>query len=188
MKSSFLYGHILSLVHAVFQECVVPGDIVIDATCGNGHDTRMLAQLLHGRGQVFSYDIQEEALVSAKQLVADLSEEQKHTIQWMHRSHVDLPDLPVKLIHYNLGYLPGKDKTIVTLKETTLASVQKALTLLIQGGVMTIVAYPGHEEGYHELVALQNYFKTLDAHHWSVSHFSLVNRHLAPQLFTVVKQ
>ncbi|BBP91717.1 hypothetical protein BsIDN1_53350 [Bacillus safensis] len=38
------------------------GDIVIDATMGNGHDTLYLADLVGTEGQVFAFDVQEEAL------------------------------------------------------------------------------------------------------------------------------
>lgn len=38
------------------------GDIVIDATMGNGHDTRYLADLVGRDGQVFAFDVQKEAI------------------------------------------------------------------------------------------------------------------------------
>ena len=34
-----------------------PGDFVIDATMGNGHDTAFLAELVGPSGEVFAFDI-----------------------------------------------------------------------------------------------------------------------------------
>ena len=36
---------------------VEPGDFVIDATMGNGHDTAFLAELVGPSGEVFAFDI-----------------------------------------------------------------------------------------------------------------------------------
>lgn len=37
------------------------GDIVVDATMGNGHDTQFLAELVGENGHVYAFDIQESA-------------------------------------------------------------------------------------------------------------------------------
>lgn len=39
---------------------VEPGDFVIDATMGNGHDTAFLAELVGPSGEVFAFDIQKK--------------------------------------------------------------------------------------------------------------------------------
>ena len=39
-----------------------PGDVVVDATAGNGHDTLFLAKRVLPGGQVFAFDIQAEAI------------------------------------------------------------------------------------------------------------------------------
>ncbi len=46
-----------------------PGDFVIDATMGNGHDTAFLAELVGPSGEVFAFDIQKEALINTEQKV-----------------------------------------------------------------------------------------------------------------------
>jgi hypothetical protein len=43
---------------AAWSSLVSPGDTVIDATCGNGHDTLALARLVGPRGCVIAMDIQ----------------------------------------------------------------------------------------------------------------------------------
>jgi len=51
---------------------------------------------------------------------------------------------------FNLGYLPFGDKAIVTTPETTLAGLEQALTLLESGGLISVLAYPGHAGGLVE--------------------------------------
>ena len=43
-----------------------PGVIAVDATAGNGHDTLFLASTVGAGGRVWAFDVQETALVSAK--------------------------------------------------------------------------------------------------------------------------
>ena len=52
-------GH-LKLCHLILAETISKGDIVIDATCGNGHDTLFLAQcaLDINSGFLYGFDIQ----------------------------------------------------------------------------------------------------------------------------------
>ena len=53
---------LLELAHASVQRAVTPGDLVVDATVGNGHDTLFLAGLVGPAGLVLAFDIQPEAL------------------------------------------------------------------------------------------------------------------------------
>ena len=48
-------------------------------------------------------------------------------------------------IVFNLGWLPGGDKSVTTLWETTKVALEKALSLLEKHGVLLLCAYPGHE-------------------------------------------
>lgn len=68
----------------------------------------------------------------------------------------------LKLVVYNLGYLPQADHTITTKVETTLASVKIAAQLLLPGGALSITCYPGHEEGAREEQSLLSWVQTLD--------------------------
>ena len=51
----------------IISSYVRPGDIVIDATCGNGHDTLRLARM--GAGMVFAFDVQPEAVAATRALL-----------------------------------------------------------------------------------------------------------------------
>lgn len=55
--------------HYAWSLLVQPGDVVVDATCGNGHDTLELARMVGPSGRVVAFDIQPEALASAQALL-----------------------------------------------------------------------------------------------------------------------
>jgi hypothetical protein len=46
-----------------------------------------------------------------------------------------------------LGYLPGGDKTITTVSETTQLALEAAKKILIPGGLISLVVYVGHPGG-----------------------------------------
>ena len=48
-----------------------PGDRVIDATLGNGHDTCMLAELVGEQGRVYGFDIQEDAVARTREALRE---------------------------------------------------------------------------------------------------------------------
>ncbi|WP_348663022.1 class I SAM-dependent methyltransferase [Chlamydia vaughanii] len=178
-----LQGNVVRLSHEIFQEFLTPGDTAIDATCGNGKDCLILAQLLQGKGRLVAYDVQQEALEKAKQLCSEsLTQEEFSIIEFKKISHEHINESGAKLIHYNLGYLPNGDKSITTLEKTTLISIQKALTLVAPHGAITVVCYPGHEEGAHEMSSIESLGKKLDSRFWEVGSFYIMNRNKAPRL------
>ena len=57
--------------HFIRQQ-VMPGDICIDATMGNGNDTALLSRLAGEKGHVIAFDIQKQALEhTAERLLKD---------------------------------------------------------------------------------------------------------------------
>ena len=42
------------------------GDVAVDFTMGNGHDTEFLSKTVGEKGRVFAFDIQEQALLSTR--------------------------------------------------------------------------------------------------------------------------
>ena len=182
----------LSLAHAYWKGHLRPGDIAIDATCGNGHDTIELARILlaHPDSLLLGLDVQQTALENTSSLLRSSVPESYIARILLHRrchADIDLIPLPVppRLIVYNLGYLPGSDKTITTQTPTTMQSVQKALRLLALGGALSITCYPGHPEGAKEEAAILTWAKNLPSDQWHVCHHCWINRPAAPSLFWV---
>src|SRR5690349_11651165 len=164
MNHSFfpLFSSHIDLAHHYWMQIVKKGDTVIDATCGNGKDTLILARLAldEGQGRLIGLDIQSEALLRTKQLLCEhLSESLMERICLFEQSHVEFPkeiiDRSIRLIVYNLGYLPSGNKAVTTTATTTLISVERALDLLMPGGLLSITCYPGHDQGKKEEEALE---------------------------------
>ena len=49
---------------------------------------------------------------------------------------------------FNLGYLPGGDKTLITEPKTTLEALNVAKDILMPGGLISLVVYVGHPGGW----------------------------------------
>lgn len=192
-KYSLFQSH-LDLAHNYWKQLVSPGDTVVDATCGNGHDALLLAQLAlkEPLGSVWLLDIQSTALEKSRQLLEkSLSAEAMKQIEFVVGSHASFPASltkgSVKLVVYNLGYLPGGDKSLTTCVETTLASVKEAALLIQEGGALSITCYPGHPEGAREEQALVEMVSEWDPRSWSVCHHRWCNRNKAPSLLLLQK-
>jgi tRNA A58 N-methylase Trm61 len=131
------------------------GQSVIDATVGNGHDTQWLLEKVGDSGRVFGFDIQEKALETAGVRLKD-----HRNLDLILDGHENLSNYSfgeVACVLYNLGYLPRGDKTMTTKPDTTIASIQAASRLLKVGGVIMIIAYPGHGQGREEAQALESH-------------------------------
>ncbi len=194
MRPQFpLFNTPIDLAHNLWKEILKPSDLVIDATCGNGKDSLFLAQiLLPLKGSLYCIDIQEKALENTKALLErELLQFLPH-VQFYKQSHETLPPAPssllVKLIVFNLGYLPTGDKSITTQVDSTLLSLSNALTILSPGGLISITCYPGHLEGKNEQEALLKTLKKLDPLLWCFTTFFWSNRHSSPSLFLVQKK
>lgn len=178
---------VLPTIRLLLQENIEKGDTVVDATMGKGHDTLFLARLVGEQGQVIAFDIQKSALDhTAKRL-------QEAGITWAQLykvSHTQVTKYVKKAqaFVYNLGYLPGGNKDLTTQSDETLLSVQKALSLLLPGGLIALVCYPGHPEGKKEAQALENYLSLLKQPDFEVLRLSFINHNKnAPYALVVQK-
>ncbi|MEN3940947.1 class I SAM-dependent methyltransferase [Prosthecobacter sp. SYSU 5D2] len=162
------------------------GDIALDATAGNGHDTLFLCQCTGTSGHVYAMDVQAAAVAATRSrlLEAGIQENRFTVVQAGHETMAGtvVPEHQGKLagIMFNLGYLPGSDKTVITRTETTLAAVNAATRLLKPGGLLTIAVYPGHEGGAQEQRALGEWAAGLSPREFEVQHLRPVNRNANP--------
>lgn len=182
----------LRLAHRFWAEHLRAGGSVVDATCGNGRDLTYLAELIFPPAEanfpvfkLFAYDVQEAALRSARERAsASLSDNQAAQIRYLQRCHSQIgraeASTPIALIVYNLGYLPGGDKTLTTKSETTALSLRRASELLMPSGALSIMCYPRHEEGHREWRAVRAWLQNLPPAVWSVQEHCWLNRPLAP--------
>ena len=179
--------------HAIIRQVIRPGDIVIDATAGNGHDTRFLADLVGELGHVFAIDIQPEALQQTAALLNEAALAHVHLIQ---HDHAELKELipeqhhgHIAVVMFNLGYLPGGNRSLATRTDSTLKAIQSALEILRPGGVLTVIAYPGHPGGADESIAVESLMRALSPLDYETTTHSAVSESAsAPRLFEVSKQ
>lgn len=143
---------ILPKSKSLIESISAPGDIFIDATCGNGHDTKFLSELATDTGHVYSFDIQQAAIDSARENTDG------HTnITFIKDSHANVQEYVSSAVTgamFNLGYLPKGDKSITTTPDSTLTALHHIFELLKIGGRIVIVVYHGHPEGKIEKDAL----------------------------------
>ena len=189
-----LFRSHLDLAHQYWNRILQEGDFAIDATCGNGQDSLALAKTLHlfKEWGLIGLDIQEKAIENTRTLLqSHLCEKTMTSVHLFKQSHAQFPLLayqsPIRLIIYNLGYLPGGDKTLTTQTDTTLLSVETALEILLPGGILSITCYPGHKEGLLEQETLLKRLSTLNKGDWSVCHHTFSNRGSSPSLILIQK-
>ena len=178
------------IAYDVLHQVVLAGDTVIDATLGNGHDTVMLAELVGESGHVIGFDIQPDAVErTAARLQENGLLDRCELYAEGHQHIADRVHTSVKAAVFNLGWLPGGDKSVTTLWETTQVAISSALSLLVKGGVCTVCAYPGHDEGDRERFALMDWLATLRPQEYNVLHHRFLNAGPgAPECFVIQKQ
>jgi predicted methyltransferase len=173
--------------HLLMRQSVKPGDWVVDATVGNGHDTLLLAKLVGPTGRVIGFDVQEASLAAATERVDGMPQ-----VTLIHAGHEKLTEhLPVDgherlaAVMFNLGYLPGASKEIMTRSETTLAALKQAFTHLKMHGLVTLVLYPGHPGGEEEAEAVRSYAQQLPQAFAVTQHARINTLRPAPELIVI---
>ena len=184
----------------IVRAYVKPSDTVIDATCGNGHDTLALAEM--GPARLYAFDVQEAAVRATTQLLEDNDygkSIKSGRIIIRQLGHEEMAGFlagdggqsaaQVKAVVFNLGYLPGGDKDITTKADTTLAAVRSAMDLLQPDGLICITMYSGHAEGKQEKENLLDFAAGLDAGKWHTAYVSMPNqKHDPPEVLLITRK
>ena len=169
---------------------LLPGDSAIDATMGNGHDTQLLCELVGENGRVYAFDIQEQALQNTRQRLEEAGLLPRAAL--FHTGHEHMAEYvknPVQAVMFNLGWLPGGDKSITTRWETTRSAIGQALDLLAPEGICVLCVYPGHAEGSNELTQITEMMSALRPQEYNVLHHRFINAGPgAPECFVIQKQ
>ena len=149
-------------------------DCAIDATMGNGYDTVFLAERVGQHGKVYAFDLQAAALkathtrLNSKGLnkqVKLIHDNHKHLVNYLSDDKIK----SVRCVVFNLGYLPGSDKTILTTPQSTITALDTALSVLQKPGVISILAYTAHTGGRQEAEAVKTWAMALDKKLYRIS-------------------
>lgn len=166
------------------------GDRAVDCTMGNGNDTAFLCNLVGEGGRVYAFDIQEAALINTRKRLEESNLlDRAQLICDGHQNMDKYVKEDVKLVIFNLGYLPRGDHNITTKPETTIEALRKSLRLLKDGGMVLLVIYYGHEGGREEKDAIESYTSTLDQKVYNVVKISFTNQvNNPPELICIEKR
>ena len=179
---------ILPFAKKLMGETIVAGEIVIDATTGNGNDTLYLAELVGDSGRVFAFDIQQAALDTTLQRLGELSERVSLILD-SHEHVKKYVDGQIGGAVFNLGYLPhSEDLSIVTTPDSTIKAIHTMLGMLKKGGIIAVSIYDGHEGGGEERDALLAYVKSLHQSHVHVVRYELLNQRNNPPFLILLEK
>lgn len=185
------YGNMIDLLQLQKQfilNHLGEGDTAVDFTMGNGHDTAFLSKTVGERGHVYAFDVQPQALASTAANLAASGCPQNYTlILDSHHKVKEYVKTPIRAGMFNLGYLPGSDKAVTTMRETTMPAIEAALDLLDHGGVLLIAVYPGHAEGEAEGKMVLDFLATPDRHQICCTLIRILNSPSSP-FFAVVEK
>ena len=159
----------------------------MDGTLGNGHDL----EFLNGLEQVstiYGFDIQPAAIEESSKKVKE-SHKAVHLILDSHHYVNTYIEGEIDIALFNLGYLPGADKSIVTRTETTLKALEEVMSKLSDGGLLAVMTYPGHEEGMREHESIEDYLATYTIKEFSILHLNVTNvKKSCPNCFLIIRK
>lgn len=188
-SSLFAFRNAVNISHLLATAVVKAGDMVIDATCGRGHDTALLARLVGESGKVLAFDIQEEAIASTRDLLAKTGLSQRVVLIKEDHAMMDHHITgPVSMCMFNLGYLPGSDQQIKTAGNSTLEAVRRALERLVEGGKISLVCYTGHPGGQEEFDLIRAFLAGIPQDHLEVMEIGFINQSNNPARLLVLSK
>ena len=178
-------------INKLYLEHVInKGDIVVDATMGNGYDTKYLAEKVGENGFVYAFDVQEEAIKStSKKLEKENLSSRVKLILDGHENMDKYVDKEVSCVLFNLGYLPRAKHQIITQPTTTIKAIEHSLRLLKPHGIVSIAIYTGHPGGMEEKNTIYEFVKNLDQSEFNVLECGFINQiNNPPQLVLIEKK
>lgn len=195
------FSRLTDWAHLCLDEVLTPGDLAVDLTAGNGHDTLFLWQRVAGGGRVLAFDVQESALQNTALRLSQVqspvffcgrrqvpsTQAGVHLIADGHEHLACYVRQAPRAVIANLGYLPGGDRQQLTRPTTTLRALQDALRLLAKGGRLAVTAYPRHPGGAEEAAAVAGFLQSLAPGGFEVLVFGVANSPQAPRLWVAQK-
>ena len=177
----FKYVSDVSLLsHSIIKEYIEDKIVAVDATLGNGYDCDFLSSCFE---KVFAFEIQKDA--------CEKYIDKNNNVIIINDSHHKIDEYvkeEINCVCYNLGYLPGGDKDITTLAETSLKSIQIALELLAPNGLMSIAIYRGHKKKKKKENCILKYLRELPKNKFGVMLHECINRSSTAPLLVIVEK
>lgn len=180
---------VLQYAKFLLTQSIENGEIAVDATAGNGHDTLFLAEIVGENGHVYSFDIQQDAVNATIDRLKENGFESRATVILDGHQHVKkYISEEIAGAVFNLGYLPGADHEIITKGETTIQAIEGLLSLLKVNGIIVLVIYHGHEGGKAERDAVLNYVSNLPQKYVHVLKYEFLNQKNDPPFIVAIEK
>ena len=179
-------------VHHILTNHLKEGDRAIDATAGNGYDTLFFAEQVGLSGQVIAIDIQVSAIQSTREILASaglidrvrlVTDDHAIALRKLFVSNRG----KVAAITFNLGYLPGSDKSIQTRAESTEEALAASIQLLSPGGYLCVTAYRGHSGGAVEAETVEAFMRKSQTEGHAVDCYEPESSNSPPVLWVLMK-
>jgi|GEM_PF-7612 len=183
--------NILSMAKRLLDVSIKENGVYADFTMGKGNDTLYIKRKCPS-SEIYAFDIQKDAVeITRKRLeFENCLDENVHLI---HDSHANFKkyipkDKELDGAIFNLGYLPGGDKSVTTQTDSTLSCLNDALDILKVGGVIVVSVYPGHDEGTKEGEKIHDFAANLDKKQFDCLYHRLINIPEAPFIIAFQKK
>ncbi|MEK4627567.1 class I SAM-dependent methyltransferase [Solibacillus sp. FSL R7-0682] len=180
---------VIQYAQTLLKMSITEGDIAVDATAGNGHDTLFLANLVGDEGYVYAFDVQKEAVdATLHRLLDNALEHRAIVLKDGHENVSKYVTKPVAGAIFNLGYLPGSNHDLVTKPNTTIQAIESLLKLLKVGGIIVLVVYHGHEGGKEERDAIIHFVSELPQKYVHVLRYEFINQKNEPPFIIALEK
>ncbi len=161
----------ITFAHTFLTQHLRAPQLCIDATCGNGHDTLFLAQLMPENGRLIALDIQPEAIAQTEACLSRAgilpTQYQLHCAD-----HANLAQYAAQgtadAILFNFGWLPGADHAVFSGEDSSLPALDAALRTLKKGGILSAILYSGEGIGHAEKEAILHWMRALPLTEYTV--------------------
>ncbi len=189
MKRAKFLTKVTDINKLYLEKIINKGDIVVDATMGNGYDTVFLSKLVGESGKVYSFDIQELALKSTSEKLEKESIKNVELILDGHENILNYIKEKISCVIFNLGYLPKGNHSIITKPNTTIKAINNSLNILKENGIVSICIYSGHVGGNEEKEEVYNFVRNLNQNDFNVLHTKFINQiNNPPELILIEKK
>ena len=183
--------NILSMAKRLLDVSIKENGIYADFTMGKGNDSLYIKKACPSC-KIYAFDIQKEAVeITKKRLEYENCFDEN--VYLIHDSHANFKeympeDTELDGAIFNLGYLPGGDKSVTTKTDSTLSCLKDALNILKIGGVIVVSVYPGHDEGTKEGEEILDFAANLDKRQFDCLYHRLINIPEAPFIIAFQKK
>jgi tRNA1(Val) A37 N6-methylase TrmN6 len=180
----------VNISHILLEPFLGQADVLVDMTCGNGHDTVFLASHMKKTAQLYAFDIQQCAIENTRAAIENAGLA-KMNIMYALGSHdkmLEKINNPIDVVVFNLGYLPSGDHELHTNTEITVKACKICLNKIAKNGIIIMVAYPGTDAGKNECLALQQFLRQIPQDTFHVSKWNPLNQVNDPPVLYVIQK